>query len=421
MGARTILGRVGTMGIRLIANLRDRLFRRPMGSMRGPLWWPVKVIRLIWLALEDFFRNEGLQRAAALAFATVLSLIPAGVLFVSFAGLMGGGDQVIEYVKAELFPKLAPSFQEDLSEWMDKFLSRDAFKLTRAGLMNVAAIIGLVMAATGMMVAAERNLNIIFRANRKRSYLSKLRTFWLILTISPMFLMGSMAIRDFLIPDGGMMETFLGSHWLLQAIYDVLVPVIVGLIGFTLIYMALPSTRVRFSSALIGGFFSAILWEGSKHLFFIYLDRAQNVTSFYPQIAALPLFLLWLYLNWAITLLGAEVAYVHQNLANLMRLKGPDVGDSLAIMRAGMALLHEAEASLEGGEGEGVLAGALTEDLGIGEQTILVAGRLLAEQGALVEDAAHPGRFFACKGSGQRRLVDAVSYILDRSPDDAVI
>ena len=78
-----------------LSRARERLFRTPHDALSGPLSWPIRVARLFWLATEDFLLNDGFQRAGALAFATLLSLLPLSVLFFSIAGSLGGGDRII--------------------------------------------------------------------------------------------------------------------------------------------------------------------------------------------------------------------------------------------------------------------------------------------------------------------------------------
>jgi membrane protein len=328
--------------------------------------------------------------------------------------MLGGGDRIIEFGKSEVFPKLAPSFQKDLSHWMNDFISKDAFQRTKLGLLNVAAILSLFLAAMGMMVAAERNLNRIFRVHKNRSYLKKMRAFWLILSLSPLFIAGSIKVTSFLSPEGGFLDRLMSDHVVLRALYEVLVPAAVGLIGFTIIYSALPNCRVRLRSAMVGGFIAAILWEGSKHLFFIYLEAAKDVTSFYPQVAALPLFLLWLLLNWIIILMGAEIAYVHQDFARLSMLKSASTGGALPIVRCAMAMLSLAQDRFQ--RGEAVVADSVAHDLQESAGAALAAGRLLAEHGSMVEDAKTPGSFYLAGNLKAHRLEDITTFLLGRLP-----
>lgn len=403
------------MPTRALSAARDRIFRLPHSQARGPAYLPLRFVRIFWLATEDFLRNDGFQRAGALAFATMLSLLPLAVLFFSLAGVLGGGDRIIAHVQEEIFPKLAPGFREELNEWMQEFISRDAFRRTRGvGVLNVAAILGLVIAAMGMMVAAERNLNRIFRAGKNRSYFKKMRAFWLVLSLSPFLIAASMTVSGYLAPEGGFIDRLMGEFRWVKASYEFVVPLVIGLAGFSVLYIALPNRRVPVRSALFGALVAALFWEGSKHLFFVYLEGATNVTSFYPKVAALPLFLIWLLLNWTIVLIGAEMAYVHQDLGRLSALKEAAKCGALPVLRAALQMLDQAAAAF--GRGEPVRAEAIARDLDVGGPAALSAGRLLVEEGVLVEDAANPGRFHLAGDPALRRLEDVVASLLARLP-----
>lgn len=77
--------------------------------------------------------------------------------------------------------------------------------------------------------------------------------------------------------------------------------------AFTLIYVAVPNARVPFKHALIGGVFTASLFEVAKAIFGLYVAMFPGYQLIYGAFATVPLFLLWLYLSWLIVLFGAEL------------------------------------------------------------------------------------------------------------------
>ena len=80
----------------------------------------------------------------------------------------------------------------------------------------------------------------------------------------------------------------------------------------TLLYVIMPNTRVRWASAMGGGFVAAILWELGKVLFAWASASLFNYGAVYGSLGALPVFLLWLQIGWLIVLLGCKLTYGFQ-------------------------------------------------------------------------------------------------------------
>ena len=85
-------------------------------------------------------------------------------------------------------------------------------------------------------------------------------------------------------------------------------PLVFAAIGLTVFYLALPHRRIEWRHALLGGLIAAVLFEGLKALFGLYLSRAGTFQSVYGSLSALPVFLIWMYLGWAVVLFGAAIA-----------------------------------------------------------------------------------------------------------------
>jgi membrane protein len=77
--------------------------------------------------------------------------------------------------------------------------------------------------------------------------------------------------------------------------------------------MFMPNTKVRFIAALIGGVTGGILWGTTSSLFAAFIVGSENREKVYAAFAIAIVTLIWLYLNWLILLIGAQVAYYVQN------------------------------------------------------------------------------------------------------------
>ncbi len=282
-----------------------------------------KILWLLFLTLKDFGKNMCFVHSGSLAYITIMSLIPITVLLFSIAGLYGLGETVIEFAEKQVFPYLVPEFHEQLSGWLQNNISQDAFmNLGTTSLVNLAAIGGLLIAGTAILVMSERVFNEIWRVRKGGSYFRKLSGFWIFFTITPLLIVGNTYIKNFLIPDGGYMDMMIQQNTFIGFLYNRLLPFLITLFVMTMLNLLLPRAKVLFRSALFGGIFSAILWEFSKNFFYLYVMRMTTVTSFYGSLGIIPVFMIWMYLTWLIILLGAELAYTFQNrrlMTNLYR------------------------------------------------------------------------------------------------------
>ncbi|MEA1986581.1 MAG: YihY/virulence factor BrkB family protein [Candidatus Marinimicrobia bacterium] len=280
-----------------------------------------KAVLITKLTANKFNEDLCLEQSASLAYITIISLIPLSVLLFSISGILGIGKEIIEYVENTVFPFIAPEFHEQLSSWLNLYISPTAFQGLKTGIVNLVAILSLILAATAIFVMAERVFNHIWNTKENRSYFQKVLAFWVVITTSPLLILISAYLMNYLNPAGGILDQMLHEFWLLRILYIRLVPLLISFLAFSLLYLIIPSALVRIKSAAFGGIIAAVLWELSKNTFYLYVNRAEIVTSFYKSLAAIPLFLIWVYLTWFLILLGAELAYVFQHNKMLIHLR----------------------------------------------------------------------------------------------------
>ena len=256
------------------------------------------------------------QRAAGLSFTTMISLIPLAVLFFSFVGVLGGGDRINEFVREKVFPIVAPDFKQNLIQWMDEYISPTAFRQNIVGWTNLLAIVGLIGASLQLVSTAERYLNHIWQTRDDRSFWRRLTIFWLVLTLSPFVFLAMILLGEWVFSESFIGETSLP---LLSRSLAIVIPGLVGAFGFMLIFRLLPNANVETRPAILGAIVSAALWEAARRGFFLYIQRQAGVTSFYSKLAAVPLFLIWIWVTWVIVLFGSECAHACQHLPRLWR------------------------------------------------------------------------------------------------------
>lgn len=242
--------------------------------------------------------------AASLTYTTLFAVVP--VMTVAFAilkltpQLAGVGD----HVEALIFQNFVPATGEQVRHYLLEF-STQASNLTTIGILFLLVTSGM------MLVTVERAFNRIWRVHRSRRFLSSLLVYWALLTLGPLLLGAGLAASSYLFSSQAM-TTAVGHAAVLKPLLAVL-PFVLGTIFFSIVYIAVPNCHVPVREGVIGGVVAALLMELARHAFTFFVTRFTSYELVYGAFAAVPLFLLWVYISWMITLFGVVLVY---SLAN---------------------------------------------------------------------------------------------------------
>lgn len=245
-----------------------------------------------------FQTSKCLTGAAELTYVTLFAIVPlitvSYVAFSFFPGYHALGVQVEEF----LFQHFLPETSADLVVYLKSFASQ-AKNLTWFG------VILLIFSVQMMLRNIEDNLNAIWGVKRRPRGLLKLVVYWLTLSIGPVLLGATLTISTYVFSlhlFGG-----IGGSKALKTLLGV-APFLLTWLAFTILYVALPNIRVTLWHGIVGAGITALFFHGLKAIF----AWAVSYSSYglvYGAFAAIPLFLLWINLTWAIILGGAVLVF----------------------------------------------------------------------------------------------------------------
>jgi membrane protein len=116
-----------------------------------------------------------------------------------------------------------------------------------------------------------------------------------------------------------------------------IIPIVLTAFAFAMLYIALPSRRVLVRDALAGGFLAAAAFEAMKHGFAFYITQFPAYRLVYGAFAAIPIFLIWIYLSWVVVLFGAAAAAVlpewRERASQVALAPGAQFLDALQVLR----------------------------------------------------------------------------------------
>ncbi len=262
------------------------------------------LFRLLYRVARRFVADQCIQRASALAYATLLAIVPLAALGFSVFASFQAFDQLAARMRKAMLEYLLPTSQQVV----EQYLGTIADKTTA---LSVFGIIGLLLTVTALLNTVEEAFNDIWRISRSRPWLSKFIIFWSTLTLAPILIGASLTITSYFAALPLFAHVAKGADLISHTPF--LLPWLMNTVALTLVYMVLPNTSVPMRFALIGGAVAGALFETSKLGFTFYVTDVANYEKVYGALSTLPIFLIWLYLSWVIVLVGAEIVFCLQH------------------------------------------------------------------------------------------------------------
>jgi membrane protein len=274
--------------------MRDKPASRPrIGELaRGA----VRFACFVWRRFSD---DRCLATAGALSYTSLLAIVPLLAVFLSILKIFPFFFEMQADAERHITGILLPTQSDAAIAGLHSFIEK-ATSLTGFG------VVGLAVTAVLLLNTITHGFANIWRAKRMRPLVTRLLAYWAILTMGPLLFGLALWITGLVHGAGatyGGGAFAVATRWL-----GPLLPVLLEAGAFTLLYIAVPNCRVRRWDAIAGGLTAALLFEVLKRGFALYLIYFPTYQVIYGAISAVPIFLVWMYASWAVTLFGAEVA-----------------------------------------------------------------------------------------------------------------
>lgn len=322
-----------------------------------------------------FFRDGCFAASGALSYATLVSLVPLGVIALGSLSAIPILSKARDRLLATAFGYFVPAVGEQAAAWVRAFTD-SAAQSTAIGIAGIAAT-GVLL-----LVTVEDQLNLIWRVSTPRPWVQRVLAYWTLITLGPVLLGVSMSLSTYFeiaAQHGGLgqkaAELITSSstwHGLAR-----LTPPVLEFIAFTLLYCVIPNCAVRWRDGALGSIIATLAIEILKVGFSIYIGAVSYYRTVYGALSTIPIFLLWMYISWMAVLLGAVVAAALPNWRIDERVGDlPAGGVRLGFSLALIAALVRAQR-----HGETRSTPALAADFGVATTVIDEHMKPLAEAG----------------------------------------
>jgi Predicted membrane protein len=293
------------------------LYRREARGRKRARVATVEFFLFVREVAREFYLIEGTSRAGALAYTTLLSLIPLLVAF----------TQALQ----RYFRTLFPNFQDQIDNTLNNIIPYQSpvisYHIARfaenAQAASTFGVIVFIVITFRLFLAVESTVNQIWKVRSVRGYRQKIIAFTMLFFWGPVLMGISFTTTS----------TLEKNHYL-QALFrqDIIfriAPIAVLFIAFTMLFWLVPSTRVRLRSAVIGAFVTTALFSLVRYGFGIYADYLFHgrFNLIYGALGLAIIFLIAIQVLWVVILLGVEISFVYQNLSGLLRATEGHVED----------------------------------------------------------------------------------------------
>ncbi|AXY55716.1 YihY family inner membrane protein [Acinetobacter chinensis] len=257
--------------------------------------------QFVLFVIRRFEADRCREQAGSLTYTTLFAVVPMLTVFLviisSIKALEPARQQLQQLIYSNFLPKTTIAFDKAFSAFTEKSSN-----------LTVIGILFLFVTTVLMLTSIETVFNRIWRVQETRNGIVGFMRYWTIISLGPILLGSAFVISSTLASLNVLSNNFAGYQvdgsfllWIISFSLTVL--------GFFILYWTIPNRSVPIRAAAISGLFSAVIFELLKNLFGFIMTNFTSYTIVYGAFAAIPIFLLWIFLSWNIVLLGVEISY----------------------------------------------------------------------------------------------------------------
>ena len=266
------------------------------------------IVRIFKIVLFRIESDLSFMRASSLTFQSILTIVP--LLAVMFGIAKGFG---IEKLLENIIRKEFHDQEQIISYYID--FGYTLLEQAQGGLIAGFGILILLITVMRLLSSVEDALNALWGIYEGRPLIRKASDYLAIIVICPILLTASSSITLLITSN---IEKFSAQYDLAKQLGPVLaevihlLPYVVSTLLFMIVYIVMPNTHVKLSSSFWAGLFTGCSYQIMQATYISIQLAITNYGAIYGSFAALPLFLMWLYISWLLFLIGAQIVVILQ-------------------------------------------------------------------------------------------------------------
>ena len=268
------------------------------------MYWKTK-IRDAAITTKNFLaflfrrvQNDTIFRvSASLSYTSLIAIVPLFAIGLAIFSAFPGFVAIKEQFQDFILKNFVPDIEQEISHYFVDFLNATAQ-------MTTIGVIGLVITSILMLYTIENSLIFIFKVYKPRNIKTKITLYWTVITLGPLLLGTAFSLKSYLFTlQKFMPDDIVTSPFFLSG----LLPTLITMLTLIMVYVLVPNKKVKFTNAVIGSITAVILFWFLRKGFGLIILKSATYKTIYGALATLPIFLIWMYLAWAVVIFGAVV------------------------------------------------------------------------------------------------------------------
>ena len=264
-----------------------------------------RTLKTIVISVRGFIDDQLNIKASALTYSILFAAVPLIALLLAISKGFG-----VENLTKEWFVDNFSNYSNVVSTllgFVERYLST-----SQGGVFIGIGIVILLWSVMSFFMQVESAFNDIWQVKKSRSFVRQFTIYFSTILILPILIVVSSGLSIYI-------QAFFKDNFLSEILSPMIrfgvksAPYVLNWILFTLLYLLIPNTKVRFVNALVAGIVTGTIFQIFQTLYISGQINLSRYNIVYGSFAAIPLLLLWLRISCLIVLLGAEISYAMQN------------------------------------------------------------------------------------------------------------
>ncbi len=255
-------------------------------------------------AIKDFFKfvmqriqtDNILRVASSLSYTSLIAIVPLFAIGLAIFSAFPVFSDIRAQLQDALIQNVVPAIGKEVNQYFNEFVSATA-KLTTLG------VVGIIFTAILLLSTIENSFNYIFKVYKPRSIKTKITLYWTVITLGPLLYGAGVSFKGYFYT----LEKFVPQEFGISYLFQSWLPGMFTLLTLMLVYVLVPNKKVKLLHAFWGALIALAGIHLMRSLFGNFIASSVIYHTLYGAMAAIPLLLLWLYLNWAVVIFGAAI------------------------------------------------------------------------------------------------------------------